>query len=42
MVSKSRGSYSYAIFDLDHPMQPDYLEKLSDINAVLRVRIIEK
>ncbi len=42
MVSKSRGAYSYAIFDLDHPMPAEYLEKLSEMSAVLKVRIIEK
>ncbi|MCI6676132.1 MAG: 3-phosphoglycerate dehydrogenase family protein [Clostridiales bacterium] len=42
MVSKSRGAYSYAIFDLDHPIPPEYLEKLSDMSAVLKVRIIAK
>ena len=40
MVSKSRGNYSYAMFDLDHKLDADLIEKIKAIPDVLRVRVI--
>lgn len=40
MVSKSRGNYSYAMFDLDHKLDPEVIEKVRALPDVLRVRVI--
>lgn len=42
MVSRGKGDYSFAIFDLDHPLAAGYVEKLAAMKGVLKVRIIEK
>ena len=40
MVSKSRGNYSYAMFDLDSKLEPELAKKLAEIPDVLRVRVL--
>ncbi|MFQ9510585.1 MAG: phosphoglycerate dehydrogenase [Lachnospiraceae bacterium] len=41
MVSKSRGNYSYAMFDLDHPVNTDFKSQVEQLDGVLKVRIIK-
>ena len=38
MVNKSRGSYAYTLLDLSQPMPHDTVERLKEIEGVLRVR----
>ncbi len=40
MVSNSRGEYSYAIFDLASNVSEDFVEKASELEGVLKVRVI--
>ncbi|MGI6108052.1 MAG: phosphoglycerate dehydrogenase [Lachnospiraceae bacterium] len=40
MVSKSRGDYAYAMFDVEAPVAQDFKEKLSGMDNVIRVRIL--
>jgi D-3-phosphoglycerate dehydrogenase len=42
MVSASRGEYSYAIYDVNSKVSDDFITKLSAIDGVLKVRVIEK
>lgn len=42
MVSKSRGDYAYALFDVESPITPDFESKVAAMEHVLRVRIITK
>ncbi len=41
MTNKSRGDYSYCIFDIDSESTEAFAEKLSAIDGVLKVRIIK-
>lgn len=41
MTNKSRGDYSYCIFDIDFDSTEAFAEKLSAIDGVLKVRIIK-
>lgn len=41
MTNKSRGDYSYCIFDIDSDSTGAFAEKLSAIDGVLKVRIIK-
>lgn len=41
MTNKSRGDYSYCIFDIDSDSTKAFAEKLSAIDGVLKVRIIK-
>ena len=41
MTNKSRGDYSYCIFDIDSDSTETFAEKLSEIDGVLKVRIIK-
>lgn len=41
MTNKSRGEYSYCIFDIDSDSTEAFAEKLSAIDGVLKVRIIK-
>lgn len=41
MTNKSRGGYSYCIFDIDSDSTEAFAEKLSAIDGVLKVRIIK-
>ena len=40
MVNRSRGEYAYTMLDLDHPTPPGVIEKLRNMDGVLRVRVI--
>jgi D-3-phosphoglycerate dehydrogenase len=42
MVSNSRGEYAFAIFDLSSKVSEDFVEKASELEGVLKVRVIEK
>lgn len=41
MTNKSRGDYSYCVFDIDSASTEAFAEKLSAIDGVLKVRIIK-
>lgn len=41
MTNKSRGNYSYCVFDIDSATSQDLADKLSAIDGVLKVRIIK-
>lgn len=41
MTNKSRGEYSYCVFDIDSESTPGFVEKLNAIEGVLKVRIIQ-
>lgn len=41
MTNKSRGEYSYCIFDIDSESTQEFAEKLSAIDGVLKVRIVK-
>lgn len=41
MVNKSRGDYAYSLFDFEQPIQPDVLEKVKNVEGVLKVRVIK-
>ncbi|MCD8046091.1 MAG: phosphoglycerate dehydrogenase [Clostridiales bacterium] len=41
MTNKSRGEYAYSLLDLDTPVTPEVVEKLKNIEGVLRVRVIK-
>ena len=40
MVSKSRGDYAYAMFDVETPVSENFKEKISAMDNVIRVRIL--
>ncbi|MBR3311879.1 MAG: phosphoglycerate dehydrogenase [Solobacterium sp.] len=43
LANKSRGEYAYTLLDLSHPMPKDTVQKLTEINGVLKVRrVFEK
>lgn len=42
MICKSRGDYSYAIFDLNAKVPDGFIEKTMEIDGVIKVRVIEK
>ena len=41
MTNKSRGGYSYCVFDIDSESTQEFAEKLNSIEGVLKVRIIK-
>ena len=41
MTNKSKGDIAYTLFDLDSPVTPEIVEKMSAIDGVLRVRVIK-
>ena len=41
MTNKSKGDYAYTLFDLDSPVTDEVLEKMSQIDGVLKVRVIK-
>lgn len=41
MTNKSRGEYSYAVFDIDSASSQDLADKLAAIEGVLKVRIVK-
>ena len=43
LANKSRGDYAYTLLDISHPMPHDTVERLKEIDGVIRVRrIVEK
>lgn len=40
MVSKSRGDYAYAMFDVESPVSHDFEEKVTAMENVIKVRVI--
>ncbi len=41
MANKSKGEYSYALFDVDAPLNEEVIQKLAGVEGVLRVRRIK-
>lgn len=41
MVDKSKGDYAYAIIDLDHAVTDALVEKLENVEGVIKVRVIK-
>ena len=41
MTNKSRGDYSYCVFDIDSVSTQEIADKLSAIDGVLKVRIVK-
>ncbi len=41
MVNSSKGEYAYTMIDVDSDIPADFVDKLSDMDGVLRVRIIK-
>ena len=41
MTNKSRGDYSYCVFDIDSKSTPEFADKLNAIEGVLKVRIVK-
>ena len=41
MVNSSKGEYAYTMIDVDSDVTPDFVEKLSAIDGVIRVRVIK-
>lgn len=42
MVSKSRGDYAYAMFDVESPVSHDFEEKVAAMDNIIRVRVITR
>lgn len=40
MVSKSRGEYAYAMFDVEAPVSDEFKEKLEAMENIIRIRIL--
>ena len=41
MVNSSKGEYAYTMIDVDSDITPEFMEKLSAIDGVIRVRVIK-
>lgn len=41
MVNKSRGDYAYSLFDLEQPATPEVLERIRQVDGILKVRVIK-
>ena len=41
MTNKSRGEVAYTMLDVESPVTPDIVEKLSNIDGVFRVRVVK-
>ncbi len=41
MINKSRGDYAYTMLDIDSSVGSDIVEKLKEIDGVLRVRVVK-
>ena len=41
MTNKSKGEYSYALIDVDSKVTSDVVEKLKQVEGVLRVRVVK-
>lgn len=42
MVDKSRGEYAYSLIDIDDEIDEETVEKLKEVDGVIRVRVIRK
>ena len=42
MVDKSRGEYAYSLIDIDDEIDDATIEKLKEVEGVIRVRVIRK
>ncbi len=40
LANRSRGDFAYTLLDISHPMPHDTVERLKEINGVIRVRRI--
>ena len=40
MLNKSKGDYAYSMFDIDSEVKDDVINKLNDIDGVVKVRVI--
>ena len=40
MVSKSRGEYAYAMFDVEAPVSDEFEKKLEAMENIIRIRIL--
>lgn|GEM_PF-6176282 len=41
MINKSKGELAYTIINTDHAIPAEAIEKLNQIDAVIRVRVIK-
>ncbi len=41
MTNKSKGDYAYSMFDIDVPMSEEAVEKMKEMNGVIKVRIVK-
>lgn len=41
MTNKSKGDYAYSMFDIDVPMSEEAVEKMKEMNGVIKIRIIK-
>ena len=41
MVNSSKGEFAYTMIDVDSDIKPDFVEKISGIEGVIRVRVIK-
>jgi len=41
MINKSKGQYAYTVLDIESPSTPELAKKISEIDGVLKVRIIK-
>ena len=41
MTNRSRGGYAYTLLDLDSALTPEAIEKLKNVNGIIRVRVIK-
>ena len=41
MVNSSKGEYAYTMIDVDSDITPEFVDKLSAIEGVIRVRVIK-
>ena len=41
MINKSRGDFAYTVLDIDAPSTDVLVKKLSEIDGVLKVRIVK-
>lgn len=41
MTNKSKGDYAYSMFDIDVPISEEVVEKMGEMNGVIKVRVIK-
>jgi D-3-phosphoglycerate dehydrogenase len=42
LINQSRGDIAYNILDTDQPIPPDILEKFSQVEGIIKVRMVNK